>query len=261
MTPSDFASRTWVFVDLDGIADHTEIARIAPGLQAQLREDLGPEWGLGNLDTVLPTVTTSEFALELVQCQIQWHAHAPADQQGAIAIHGIDANGNPIAHFYDDIAKQCSVSPSSCISHELAEASVDPTCDREATLPDGRVVAVEVADQVEALTYDKGGVDVSDFNTKSNFGIDGNEPPYDFLGKQPSQFEVLDGGYAQVRTADGWQQLSPAMRCRIGDCVAPAERRIGVCADHRHLATGMAAYLAEVDRRNLSRGARRRRKP
>ena len=262
MNVSDFLPRTWVFVDVDGglasLAALAEVARIAPGLQAQLREDLAPEWGVGVDDTVSPGPMTSDAALAAKHCQIQWHAKAPTDAGDAIAIHGVDANGNPIAHFYADIAQRCNVSPSSCISHEMLEASADPECDRVATLPDGRVVAVEICDAVEAFTYQKLGVEVSAFSLPSNFGIGGNAAPYDSLGKATTQFEVLLGGYAQVRTADGWQQLSPGRRCAIGDCCAPAERRTNVCADHRRLGTGHGSYRAALDRLGLGRGARRR---
>jgi len=226
---ADFLPRTWVFVDEDAHVDPAELARISVGLQAQLREDLAPAWGIGELDVVLSAASTSDAAVAAKHCQIQLHAEAPADEQGALAIHGVDANGNPIAHAYVALAQRCGVSLSSCISHELLEASADPECDREATLPDGRVVAVEICDQVEALTYSKNGVEVSDFNTPSNF-CDG-PAPFDFLAKQPAAFEVMPGGYAQVRTEDGWQQLG-----------------------------NMRAYRADLDRLGLGRGARRRAK-
>jgi hypothetical protein len=234
VTVGDYLPRTFAFVDIDAHVDPAELARIAPGLQAQLRDDFAPAWGVGALDTILPTPMTSEQAVAAGYCQIQLHAEAPADEQGALAIHGVDANGNPIVHAYVRLLERCNTSLSSALSHELCEQGADPKCDRVATLPDGRVAAVEVCDQVEALTYTKNGVEVSDFNLPSNFGIGGTSAPYDFMGKQENAFEVMPGGYAQVRGPDGWSQLqSDSMR--------------------------KSAYRAELDRLGLSRPAVRAR--
>jgi len=227
---ADFLPRTWVWVDVDNAADRAEIARISPGLQAQLNEDLALEWGIGALDEVLPTVTTQEAALAAGQCMIVWHKHAPNNDEDALAIHGVDASHNPIAHYYDDIARRCGDEPSTCVSHELLEASIDPECDRTFTLPDGSVVAAEICDQVEGTTYEKNGVRVSNFNTRRNYGdVTGPSKLFDFLGKQTSAFQVLDGGYAQKLVGGVWVQLG-----------------------------AMTGYRAEVDARGLGRTARRR---
>ena len=230
MNLADFLPRTWVWVDVDNAADRAEIARISPGLQAQLNEDLALEWGIGALDEVLPTVTTQEAALAVGQCMIVWHEHAPNNDEDALAIHGVDASHNPIAHYYDDIALRCGDEPSTCVSHELLEASIDPECDRTFTLPDGSVVAAEICDQVEGTTYEKNGVRVSNFNTRRNYGdVTGPSKLFDFLGKQTSAFQVLDGGYAQKLVGGVWVQLG-----------------------------AMTGYRAEVDARGLGRTARRR---
>lgn len=229
----DAAPRTWVFVDIDAHVDPAELARIAPGLEAQLREDFGPAWSLpgmppiGVMDSVLPLAVTTTDAVRLCYCQIQLHAEAPADEQGALAIHGVDANGNSIAHVYVALAARCGVSLSSTTSHELIEATADPECTLTATLPDGRVVAVEICDAVEALTYQKLGVEVSDFNTPSNFNLK-EGTVYDHLDRVLKQFDVLEGGYAQVLANGVWTQLG-----------------------------GMRAYRAELARVGVGRGARR----
>lgn len=227
---ADFAPRTFAFVQIDATTtDPAELARIAPGLQAQLREDLAPAWGVGNGDTVSGTLYAQAAPQATGAIPMYLRAQAPADEEGALALHRDDA-GLAI-DIFEDLIAQYGVTLSSAVSHELLELSADPECDRTATLPDGRVAAVEICDQVEALSYSKLGVDVSDFNLPSNFGIGGNDPPYDAMNRQTSQFQVLDGGYAQVLGPDGWQQLG-----------------------------GMRAYRAELDRRGLSRGARRRRR-
>jgi hypothetical protein len=226
------AARSYVFVvDADVTLDPSiDLKVIAAGLAAQLCEDVAPEWDSSTSDTVrAPDDATPPLAGEV---QIQIHANAPPDEQGALALHDKQEDGTPIVHVFYDLLVQYGVSLSSGTSHETCEATADPEGDREATLPDGRVVAVEICDQVEASTYKKNGVEVSNFNTKSNFGIGGNAAPYDKLALQTAQFQVLDGGYAQVLTDNGWEQLS----------------------------SNMSEYRAELDRRGLSRTAKRRRR-
>jgi hypothetical protein len=236
MNAGDFLPRTFVFVDPDGCRAESEYAAMAPGLQAQRREEFAAEWGVGASDTILPNVMTAAQAEAAGYRQLVTMKNAPADEAGAEAIHDVDANGLPIIYAYDDIARETNTELSLLFSHELCEEGADPECTRTQVLPDGREAAVEVCDQVEAIPYEKLGVPVSDFNTKSNFGIDGTAPPYDYCGKQDSAFQVLPGGYAQVLDpAAGWQQLTNA-------------------------AMGMRAYRAELDRRGLSRAHKRRRK-
>lgn len=221
-----------VFVDVDAHVDQAELERIAPGLQEQLRADLAPAWSLPPLDVVRADSHVTPPADGEVE--IQLIAEPPPAEDGDLGVHDKKPDGTPIIRVYVELAKRCGVSLSSVVSHELCEARIDPEGDTTATLPDGRVVAVEVCDQVEALSYENNGVEVSDFNTPSNFGIRGNEPPYDQMGRQSLQFTVLEGGYAQVLTDGGWQQLTTE--------------------------TGMRAYRAELDRRGLSRAARRRKR-
>lgn len=214
---ADAGPRTWVFVDIDAHYDISELARIAPGLQAQLREDFAPAWGSGSQDVVLGVVMTSAAAYAAGYCQIQLHADAPADEQEALAIHSNDGAGRPIAHAYRKLLEQYNTSLSSAVSHELLEASADPNCTRTTTLPDKRVVAVEIADAVEGDLYTKMStpnapvVEVSNFSLPSNFAIGSTAAPFDFLKLTKTIFEVRPGGYAQVLDPKtGWTQLAPS---------------------------------------------------
>lgn len=222
-------SQSHVFVVLDATVDPAELVRIAPGLQAQLREDLASEWGVGNGDVV----RADDEPVAPGEIEIQIHANAPEDEEGALALHDKQPDGTPIIHVFYDLIVQYSVTLSSAVSHELLEARIDPEGDQVATVPDGRTFALEICDQCENVSYSKDGVDVSDFNTRANFSM-GEGARYDFCGKQTSALEVLDGGYAQTRNPDGsWSQLGGAR---------------------------MSAYRFELDRRGLSRSARRRRR-
>ena len=217
-SPAPFP-RSYAFVDYDTgckpgtMTSRDELARIAPGLQAQLREDVAPEWSpfsvadvvRANLD-VPPAPGEGKIMLRM---------EPPPDQQGALALHDKDEHGVPIIWVFVGLLMQCGAELSPATSHELLESTPDPEGDAEATLPDGRVVAIEIADQVEAQTYKKNGVDVSNWNTKKNFGIAGGMDRFDFLGNQTSIFQCMAGGYQQVLTADGWQMIT-AERSPLG---------------------------------------------
>lgn len=229
MTQNPLA-QSHVFVILDAKVDPAELARIAPGLEAQLRQDLAATWGVGKADAV----RADDEPTQPGEIEVQIHAEAPADEQGALALHDKQPDGTPIIHVFYDLIVQYDVTLSSAVSHELLEARIDPEGDQVVTLPDGRVAALEICDQVETLTYSKLGVDVSNFNTKANYGMGAGEI-YDFLHAQASPFEILAGGYAQTRGSDGsWTQLGAADK--------------------------ISAYRAELDRRGLGRPAKRRRK-
>jgi hypothetical protein len=210
-------------------------AVIAPGLQAQLREDLAPsKWATSPLDVVRADAAPPAKG----EVKICVHGPAPTDpaDAGALALHDHEADGTPIIHTWYDLLQQYGASLSSAISHELLEARIDPEGNRTAVLPDGRTVAVEIADQVEEITSLKQGVEVSDFNLPSNFGIGGSEPPFDFLGKQPHQFQNMPGGYQQVLTDQGWTQITTSEHVPT---------------------TALAKYHAHIHSLGLSRRARR----
>lgn len=222
------------FVDVDAGYDPAELARIAPGLQAQLREDFAAEYDAGQDDVVVSKASDLAAAPDV---EVQLHAKAPANEQDALAYHTRTPDGRSIIHAFRDLLERFGAGLSEALSHELLENRADPDCVRCVELPDGRIASFEICDQVEALTYEKNGVIVSNFNLRANFAprTDGQPEKYDFLGKQQWPFQVLDGGYAQVYDpAQGWTQLSSSK--------------------------GMSAYRAELDARGLSRHARRRRR-
>lgn len=232
-------------------------ATMAPGHEAQLREDVAPEWGAGNGDSVSTTAVNLADGVPEGVVPIRCHATAPTDaaDQGELAEHGDDPEGDPTVDVYISLIEQFGIGPecptledavSAAISHELVELRVDPKCDRTATLPDGRVVAIEACDQVQAQTYRKNGVCVSNFNRRANFSIDSDEAPFDFLGNLTTQFQCATGGYEQVLDPDqGWQMITAEL--------AITREQIDA------IPMGMARYRAELAWRGLGRHARRKR--
>lgn len=259
MNAADFQPRTHAFVlDTALKTPASAFADMAPGLEAQLREDVAPAWGVGNGDIVQPTAVAS-VAAGIVPIRV--HAVTPkADaDSGALAEHGDLSDGTPDIDVFEDLLLQFGIGPetptpeaalSAAISHELVEARVDSDCQRQAVLPGGKVVAVEACDQVQAITYAKRGTIVSDFNTPPNFNLGTDQSnlagPFDFCGKQTAQFQCMPGGYEQWFDADaGWQMVTADR--------AVAREEIDA------MPTGMARYRAELAFRGLGRHATRKR--
>lgn len=96
------------------------------------------------------------------------------------------------------------------LSHECLEELVDPTCDRWMPMPDGRSVALEVCDPVEADTYE---VEVEVIGEKrlvrlSNYVLPRWFDPaerggFDRMGVLGRPFAMTEGGYLIVRDQRG----------------------------------------------------------
>ena len=108
-------------------------------------------------------------------------------------------------------------------SHELLEMLVDPWGTRMLPGPSldpatgGRPVfyLVEVADPVEAASYERAGVPVSDFVTPSWYhAAAAGHGPFSLLGSPAGPWQVQQGGYVSwYDPKDGrWHQLLPGGR-------------------------------------------------
>lgn len=279
MTDTDLLPRVHAFVlDLDLVTAASVFATMAPDFQAKLREDVAPVWGIGNGDVVQATALAAGEGAPVGVVPICIHAKAPTNvaDSGTLAEHGDDAAGNPTIDVYEDLILEYGIGPetptatdalSCAIDHELTEYRIDPSCDRESTLPDGRVVAVEACDQVQAQPYRKGVTCVSNFNTPSNFSIDGDAAPFDFLGKQTAQFQCEPGGYEQVLDPNtGWQMItadligSPTVVGTERSVALPSFTRESLRAAIDAMPSGMLRYRLELAWRNLGRHAKRKRR-
>ena len=140
------------------------------------------------------------------QCQIK---DSLTDAPGALGYHDVDSQGKPILYIG---VKEClsdKVSVSSCISHELCEANIDPACCLWTQTPDGNLRAYEACDACEADSYvikvgDRD-VEVSNFLTPNYFsptpiaGI-----PFDYLKKLSGPAPArTPGGYDIVLDVSG----------------------------------------------------------
>jgi hypothetical protein len=91
------------------------------------------------------------------------------------------------------------------VDHENKEGLIDPNCDLEVTMPDGRLLAKEISDPVQGdvrklnVTIDSvtRAVAVSNYVFPSYFDANG-QAPYDAFGLVSRPFEIRPGGYQEI---------------------------------------------------------------
>jgi len=110
---------------------------------------------------------------------------------GRVFWHPIRDRGGYLLHGNRSLAVTCS--------HESTEMQVDAPATYWSEMPDGSLVALEVADPVEDDAYDVKlttgeTVSVSNYVTPNWFCL-GSVPPYDHMGLCKKPFDVLSGGY------------------------------------------------------------------
>lgn len=216
-----------VNVDEQATITDAEIANVAAALTRQVQEHIAPNW---NVTATVRAATAASPALPG-----EWRAELRKVPtiEGALGFHDRQPDGTPIIYVFPELCVQDGSSWSSCLSHEVVEALVDPYLKTAAQDDTGKFYAVEAADQVEQDTYRIDGIEVSNFNTYENF-YPMNTPGevYDYLKLQTKPLEVRPGGYAQwYDPAKGWTQV---------------------------LADKLSIYRTTMNLLGLSRGARRK---
>ena len=220
----------------------------AAAQEAQLQQDYAPAYdGDGALDTVraLPTTATDVEAacLALVTAgaiatderPILLLETMPADA-GELGVHGRLPDGRAVCRAFRPLAVQTGDVWSSILSHEALEARANPRLVETIEKANGTLTDFEICDRVQAQSYQKLGVTVSNFNLPSAFApnADSGTPgavadaKFDFLGTSTAPDQVQPGGYAQdFAPGTGWS-----------------------------IRGQMTAYQAELDAHGISRPAR-----
>jgi hypothetical protein len=179
-------------VDMSGEIPAPELAEVAGALNEQVQADVAPAWKIAATVGAYPEPPVGTWRIEL---------HRTIPQKGAAGIH-LDDHGQP----YSLIALsdgEWTVST----SHELIEMLIDPLAGRlhTAKLLDGwdgpaapaRVrYLMEPCDPCERITYEVGGVRVSDFVLPRFYRSTGaTDSDYSHTGAIKQPLEILDGGY------------------------------------------------------------------
>jgi hypothetical protein len=180
----------------------TELAQCAAALQAQVTRDFAPLWKVPAMVMAFPDPKRVP------------HGYWPIivkdslDEPDALGYH-TDTHHQPISYV------QAGDGWTVTASHELLEMLADPFGSRlwVAKGPDGqgRVrYLIEVCDPPEAVSYEIGGVEVSDFCTAAFFHtVKRLGHTYSLTGSITQPRTVLKGGYLSYVDESGqWQQTT-----------------------------------------------------
>lgn len=150
--------------------------------QTQIDSDFSPAWG-GS------AVIDTQPGGWLVYLQ------DVSDSPGALGYHDVDSTGTPYAKVFVQTSLDGGVSWESVASHEVLETLADSNANTTVKGPDGCNWYREVGDPCEDVSYQRNGVELSDFVFPSWFSR-GGVAPFDFLKALKAPFTVTPGGYA-----------------------------------------------------------------
>jgi len=193
-----------------------EIAAGVAAISAQLVEDFCPAWGRLPLEAVFhPDPKTIPDGMPTIQIADR------CDVPQALAYHTESAGGRITGLVGVLTCEEDGESWTGAASHEALEAAKNPFVNGWTRAPGHgghRKVSNEVADPVQDKTYQKNGVEVSNFVTPEWFD---DMPPagakFDFLGVLSASFTRTEGGYIEIDTNGVVTQLGekPRHRTRI----------------------------------------------
>lgn len=138
--------------------------------------------------------------------------HDDPNAPGALAYHD-EYDGRPYIRVLVDAIKQAGggvLEPQSgysilgALSHEVWENEGDPFANRWVSMVNGKLVALELADPVEAtfIADPKTGLQVSNYVLPSYFDAQSKATKFDAAGVIRAPFEIAGGGY-QIINAGG----------------------------------------------------------
>lgn len=192
-------------VDATGTVAASELAEVAGALNEQVQADFAPRWHVAATVGAYPAAPPGTWRIELVHS---------TGQAGALGFHA-DANHQPFAKVATDVGDWTVTA-----SHELLEMLGDPWGNRlhgaralpgwTGTSPRVRYL-VELCDPCEAITYQVGGVEVSDFLLPAFYRSSTHATPgYSHTGALTQPLQIADGGYISfIDPGDGhvWQRF------------------------------------------------------
>ena len=170
-------------------------------LQAYVTRYVAPVWG---------TPATLIKATTFKQGQWGMVFYDDADVSGALAYHNLTPQGFPLSKVFVKTALKYGEQVSVSASHELAEMLGDPAINMMSVGPDGStMMAYELCDPCEALSFKVNGIPMSDFVYPSYFESfrKPRSTRFDYMRGINHPFQILPGGY-QIIFQDGqWSNV------------------------------------------------------
>lgn len=184
-----------------GLTD-AQADEIAWALQHQAVHHIGPGWQLAQTRVARREPLATDWQLVFLD---------NSDQAGALGYHDDSTPaGLPCMKVFVQTCRADGIPESSCASHELAEALVDPFLNAASFDGSHRFWATEIGDPVQRGIYNIGSVAVSNFALPGWFDSNATSG-FDFRGEVGAAFQVAEGGYGQyvdlTNAEAGWQQV------------------------------------------------------
>lgn len=180
-----------------------QVAPVVAALQKAVDNDFGPSWNVSAKLVQVPKDSEPDpDAWWMVLMDY-------SDQQGALGYHyDLTPSDLPIGKVFVKTCMDNGDTWETCLGHELYEALVDPYIN-DVIQVENLLYAKEVADAVEAQSYEIDGVPMTNFITPLWFQSDAPaDSAYDFLCNLDAPLELAPGGYIGVmdlnNPGQGW---------------------------------------------------------
>lgn len=198
------------------VVPNLDVQVMVSAVATQVKRDVCPHWGKPNIPVAFTTkalIPPGAYVISILD---------NADQAGALGYHYEDTDGTVYARVFAKTILDSggtilkgSYSVSGCLSHEVIEAIVDPTCVQWAQMDDTKFVAYEACDPVEDTCYSitarvRGGtstnVAVSDF-VLPNWFDPATKTHSDFCNAISGPFVLQRNGYIIIAEAGKISQV------------------------------------------------------
>ncbi len=198
--------------------DDATFAKVVAAIQQQVTADFQPEWGVGaTLAISKPNFAAGQDWIDQATDAVIYVGDSSSDPTTGVGqvlgYHYANHGQTPYGFVYLDVCLQAKEAWCTTLSHEVLELLADPTASMTVSGPGpaGADAAgtqvnynLEVCDPVQGDTYPIAGMPVSNFVTKSYFGMIGQTPATNHLNAPLPAFGVRPNGYL-VYTDDGGQ--------------------------------------------------------
>lgn len=198
---------TIAIINATTVLTDDQITPVGQALQVAVSRDFGPIWGV--TATLVQVAKGTEPPPDAWQMVLMDNS----DEQGALGYHyDLTPSDLPIGKVFVKTTMDAGDTWETCLGHELYEALIDPYIN-DVIQVDNLLYAKEVADAVEAQSYEINGVPMTNFVTPWWFQPEAPAgAQFDFLGNLTEALQLAAGGYIGVldlnNPGQGWGILT-----------------------------------------------------
>ena len=196
-----------ILVNASRIVTDEQVHAVVGPLQMQFDRDFTPAWGNRATPVRVDFAPMADIPKIPHTSWCIFHNNHSLEE-GALGWHD-DQAGRIFSRVFVGDCLRLGLDWRVTVSHEALEMSADPDIVRAYRMANGKMVALEVADPVEAdeIAYAIDGMKLSDFVLPAYFSHSA-QGPFDHLNilKKPCP-AMAPGGYLSIEDASGWHQI------------------------------------------------------